>query len=377
MHSAINVAVVGLRFGAEFITIYQRHPNASMHAICQRRADSLNEIGDIFGIENRYTSYEALLADQTIDAVHLNTDVQDHAKQAILALEAGKHVACAVPMGISVEECRQVIEASERSGCIYMMMETAVFTREFLYLKALHEKGELGNIQYLRSTHQQDMDGWPSYWRGLPPMHYATHCVAPCLALPGCDAESVICAGSGRIREELIEYHNSPFAVESCHIRLAGSDISANVMRSLFDTSRQFRISFEVYATRKSFEWPLRQKDKPVIHTAGTSQDQMAETVDVPDYAHLLPAEIARFTRPGVYKELGLPHLEWQKGGGNGGSHPHAVHEFLSAIMEKREPFPSARQAANWTCVGILAHESAMNDGERKELPAFTRQTRV
>jgi hypothetical protein len=52
----------------------------------------------------------------------------------------------------------------------------------------LHEgalqKGELGKLQFLQASHQQDMDGWPGYWPGLPPMHYATHCVGPVLALP-------------------------------------------------------------------------------------------------------------------------------------------------------------------------------------------------
>ena len=66
-----------------------------------------------------------------------------------------------------------------------MMMETVVYSREYLFVKELYDKGELGRIQFLRGSHQQDMDGWPDYWPGLPPMHYATHCVSPCLALLG------------------------------------------------------------------------------------------------------------------------------------------------------------------------------------------------
>src|SRR3989449_4312361 len=40
-----------------------------------------------------------------------------------------------------------------------------------------------GKVQFLQASHQQDMDGWPNYWPGLPPMWYATHCVGPMLAL--------------------------------------------------------------------------------------------------------------------------------------------------------------------------------------------------
>ena len=66
-----------------------------------------------------------------------------------------------------------------------MMMETVVYSREFLFVKELYQKGELGRLQFLRGSHQQEMAGWPGYWEGLPPMHYATHCVSPCLCLAG------------------------------------------------------------------------------------------------------------------------------------------------------------------------------------------------
>ncbi|MDP6423618.1 MAG: gfo/Idh/MocA family oxidoreductase, partial [Planctomycetota bacterium] len=56
----INVAIVGLGFGAEFIPIYLKHPDANMFAICQRTRSKLDEIGDAFAIERRYTSYEEL-----------------------------------------------------------------------------------------------------------------------------------------------------------------------------------------------------------------------------------------------------------------------------------------------------------------------------
>ena len=97
------------------------------------------------------------------------------------ALKAGKHVACTVPMATTVDECRQIVELVKSTGLKYMMMETVVYAREFLFMKELYEKGELGKVQFLKASHQQDMDGWPGYWPGLPPMHYATHCVGPVL----------------------------------------------------------------------------------------------------------------------------------------------------------------------------------------------------
>jgi predicted dehydrogenase len=70
-HKKINIAIAGLGFGAEFIPIYQKHPNANMYAICQRNPQKLNAIGDAFGIEKRYNDYNELLKDPQIDAVHI------------------------------------------------------------------------------------------------------------------------------------------------------------------------------------------------------------------------------------------------------------------------------------------------------------------
>ncbi|HUX51887.1 MAG TPA: gfo/Idh/MocA family oxidoreductase, partial [Spirochaetia bacterium] len=90
------------------------------------------------------------------------------------------------------------------------------------------------------------------------------------------------------------------------------------------------------------------------------------------DYASLLPEPLRPFTRGGVYNAQDNVHRSFVQGGGHGGSHPHLVHEFLSAIAEGREPYPNARQAANITCAGILSHASAMTGGSKIYLPDFS-----
>src|SRR3989338_2243633 len=160
MSKKLNVAVVGLEFGKEFIPIYQRHPHTNMAAICQRSREKLDKTGDDFGVEVRYDDYAELLRDPEIDVVHINTPLQIHADQVVAALEAGKHVGCTIPMAVSVEDCKRIVDAARETGRVYMMMETVVYSREFLFVKELHEKGELGRIQFLRSSHQQEMWGW-------------------------------------------------------------------------------------------------------------------------------------------------------------------------------------------------------------------------
>ena len=70
-----------------------------------------------------------------------------------------------------------------------------------------------------------------------------------------------------------------------------------------------------------------------------------------------------KLVTPGELEELLLQTL---------GSHPHLAHEMISAILEDRDPWPNAVTSANWTCVGICAHESALKGGEVVKLPEFT-----
>jgi predicted dehydrogenase len=368
MTKKVKVAMIGLGFGSEFIPIYQRHPHAEVTAVCRRNAAEMHAVADRFGIAKRYTEYEKVLADPEIDFVHINSPIPDHAWMSLQALHAGKHVMCTVPMATTIEECDEICEAVATTGRKYMMAETVVYSREFLFLKEMYQKGELGKIQYLAASHPQDMEGWPEYWERMIPMHYATHVVSPVLGLVDGRAEYVSCFGSGTIREELARKSGNSFAVESCHIKIKDSDIAAHIWRFLFDTARQYRESFDVYGTKKSFEWSLVEGKPHVLHTAKKPEHEIAEEVHIPDYAHLLPEPIRPFTRSIQDSE----HLSFIQGGGHGGSHPHLVNEFVNALIENRDPSPNAVTSANWTCVGICAHQSALDGGKIVPLPAFT-----
>src|SRR3982751_2345957 len=232
----VRVAIVGLGFGSEFIPIYQSHPDAEMYAICRRNRAELDACGAKFGIpkERRFTDYETMLKDPNIDAVHINSPIPEHGKQTIAALKAGKHVACTVPMATEKEEIKEIIELQRKTGKVYMVMATVLYAGEYLFAKDLYDRGVLGRIQFLRGSHQQDMDGWPGYWPGLPPMWYATHCVSPCLAVLSDPAkgkialaESVVCHGSGRIREEFIPIYGSSFAIQTATFKIKDTDVCA------------------------------------------------------------------------------------------------------------------------------------------------------
>jgi predicted dehydrogenase len=336
----------------------------------------LQGAADRFGINEWTTSFDALLSDPDIDVIHLVSPIPQHAKQSIAALKSGKHCACTVPMATSLEDIQGIIAAVKESGKNYSMMETQIYHRITLWVKEVAQRGEFGKIQLLRGAHYQDMENWPSYWAGLPPMWYATHAISPIFDIANTRAISVTCLGTGYMREELQKQYGNPFPIETAQFRMENG-IAAEVTRALFYSAREYCESYNIYGDDACFEWPQFEGEKPVLfhQTAVDAQpgprSVSRELIDVPDYAHLLPEEIQRFTQHGVYDENN-PHRSFMHGGGHGGSHPHMVNEFVKSIVENRKAYVDEIKAANWTAAGICAHESAMQDGALIKIPSFT-----
>lgn len=359
----ISVAVTGLGFGAEFVPIYRRHPDVREVILCDPDPARLREVGDRHGVRRRFASLDALLDAPDVDAVHLLTPLFFHADQAVRVLQSGRHCACAVTMGVSLDELHAVIAAQRASGKNYMMMETVVYSREFLFVKGLYDRGELGDLTFLRGVYFQDVEGRDAYWRSVPPMHYATHAVAPLLALTGTRATRVHCLGSGLLSPHLRLPGANPFRLETALFRLEDPPLAAEVTRSWFETARPYIEGFHVYGTKRGFEWSALHSDKPTLFTLGDERTPHGRPVDaarltLPDYADRLPAELREFT-------------QYETDGAHGGSHPHLAHEFVRSIVERRPPAIDAVTAATWTVPGLCAHESALRDGEAITIPTF------
>ena len=378
----MRVVVVGLEFGAEFVPIYADHPGVTSVGVADLRADLAAQVARRSGAEHVYADLDAALADPAVDAVHIVTGLTAHADQVVRALTAGKHVACTVPMALSFDDLARIVAARRAAGITYMMMETAVYTREFLWARDLAASGALGRVSYARGTHFQDMTGWPSYWRGLPPMYYATHAVAPILALLGTRATAVRALGGGRLDPANQGGYGNPFPVQSALVEVAGQDTVVEITRSLFQLARSYAESFSIYGDRQAIEWPQLEGggEHPVLFTLGEpagdgrGRPVTATRVEAPDRADLLPEPIRRYTRQFAHApggSAGEGHRSFVQGGGHGGSHPHLVHEFVSSVLAGRVPFVDDVTAANWTATGIAAHESAVRGGQRVVVPNF------
>lgn len=377
MSNSLNIAVVGLGFGQDFVPIYLSHPDVARVVLVDPDADRLREVAQRFAVTDSRTEVEGVLADPTIDAVHILAPVHLHADLAVAALNAGKHCACAVPMATSREDIDRIIEAQAGSGKNYMMMETSVYGREYLSVEQMYRHGDIGALTLYRGFHIQNLDGYPTYWQGYPPMHYLTHALSPALALLDTTVESVQCQGAGRLSPERRGGgFDNPFPTEVGLFRLAGSDALVDITMSFFQTARSYLEGFSLYGEHCGIEWPpdntgdlLRFDMSPPAH--GTRGNVVrSATMAARDFPERLPSELRPFATPGTVQLPGTP-APIMVGAHHGGSHPHLVAEFLSSIVDGRAPRVDVKRAARWTAPGIAAHQSAMMGGQRVQVPAY------
>ena len=113
-----------------------------------------------------YTDYQALLEDTEVEAIDLLTLHCDHAKQAIAALKAGKHVLIEKPLAINLPDCEAVIAQARASDRIAMVAQCQRYHPSYLAAKEAIESGRLGEIRAVRFDCMQNLPMYvkPGHW---------------------------------------------------------------------------------------------------------------------------------------------------------------------------------------------------------------------
>jgi len=339
----ICVGIVGYgvcRFGAAFG--FQNHPNVQVVAVSDLFADRREALAKTCRCAKTCESLEVLVKDPAIEAVFVATDAPSHARHCMEVLNHGKHVMCAVPAAFgSVEEAAQLVETVKKTGLKYMMAETSYYRADCHGMRTIYRAGGLGRIVYSEGEyyhHSTSQIGSYKDWRvGLPPLWYPTHSTAYYVGVTGKRFTSVSCQG---FRGTAAKYqpggnkYNNPFADEIALFQTSEGGAS----RMLMARSTQGLVveTGRVFGERGWY-------DATGYHGA---EKKLPDTERPP-----LP--------PGV------------AAGGHGGSHGQLTHEFISAILEDRQPAVNIYEALAMTVSGIVAHQSALKDGESLKVPQF------
>lgn len=338
----LRVGIVGYgycKFGAEFG--FQDHPNVEIVAVSDLFPDRCAELAKACRCQKTYPSLESLVQDERTEAVFVATDAPSHARHCIEVLKHGKHVASAVPAVFgSLKDAEALFKAVRSSGLKYMMFETSFFHEDLYAIRQIYHAGGLGKLVYSEGEYFHYMsEPLPSYkdWRvGLPPQFYPTHSNAYYVGASGGSFTHVSCLGMPSTISHLQPSNNryrNPFGTEI----------------ALFRTSE-----------------------------GGTSR--MAVTWDTPGYGgEMGRVRGQRGSYYGKYEglETNLPETRRPPlppgvaPGGHGGSHGYLMNEFVSAVLLDRKPLVDIATALNLTVPGIVAHRSALKDGELLKIPQF------
>ncbi|MCG7410116.1 Gfo/Idh/MocA family oxidoreductase [Paenibacillus sp. ACRRX] len=130
-----------------------KQSNAEMVAFCDVVEERAVEAKAKYGKEDAkvYTDYQEVLADKSIDIVHVCTPNDSHAEITIAALESDKHVMCEKPMAKTSEDARRMVEAAERTGKKLTIGYNNRFRADSQYLKKVCEDGTLGEVYYAKA----------------------------------------------------------------------------------------------------------------------------------------------------------------------------------------------------------------------------------
>jgi predicted dehydrogenase len=145
------VGVIGLGMGRHHITGYQNHSSAQVVAIADTDPARLQEIGDIYNIQKRYTTAEQMLQDEKLDVVSIATPNKYHKSLTLASFEAGCHVLCEKPMAMSAVEGREMLAAATKAGKRLMINFSYRFTEQSMALKQQVEMGMIGDVYFART----------------------------------------------------------------------------------------------------------------------------------------------------------------------------------------------------------------------------------
>ena len=219
----IRVGIAGYgvcNFGAAFH--FQDHPNVTVAAVADLDPGKRAALAAACRCETMHATCEELIEDDSLEAIFVATDAPSHARLAIAALEAGKHVACAVPAVFgSLEDANALFAAARKTDCKYMMFETSYFHEDLFCMREMYRAGLLGKIVYAEGEYWHYF-GSPlaahGAWRtGLPPQWYPTHSNAYYVGVSGGSFTEVSCMGVPGTVDHLKPENNqfsNPFGTE-------------------------------------------------------------------------------------------------------------------------------------------------------------------
>ena len=389
----LKVAVIGCgSFARNFVPLFQAHPYVQDVFVCDIVKDKAEEYKEKFNVEIIPT-FEECIGRDDINCIAIFTERFSHASLAVAALNAGKHVYSAVPMAVTPEDCKAIIDAVVSTGKTYMMGETCIYYPCSMYCKKEYEKGTFGRFVYGEAQYFHDLSEFSEAYRNsdqrtLPPFYYPTHSTAMLLNATGSYVTRVTAMGYVD-EDEGFRKDNNPwgneFSDEFSLMQLANGGIArvSECRRIGYKAPSSYINGF--YGTKSSYQFSNAQHILTTLNGHGVdlrdvsdevNPYEMTENKGVDDYklkvanhswqwTQKSPVQDDEFARvPEEYKKI--PHIN-----GHMASHQLLIDDFCTAVYEGKRPTVDAWKAARYTIPGLIAHKSAQLGGAALDVPDY------
>jgi predicted dehydrogenase len=367
---SLRAAVVGLGFGRTFARILNDHPECDLVCVADLNEAMVAEMAAELRLDRTARTLEEVLAMRDVDAVAIYTHAPRHAEHSIAALRAGKHVLCAVPAAITLEECEQLVAAVRESGLVYANAETSYWRPPTAQCRQWYGEGRFGRLVYLESEYLHDRvhgarttspgEYGGKDWRaaGFPPFLYITHSTGHLLGVTGGRLVEVSAYPSPVPDDDTYRsdtYWQCPFA-NAVGLFKTQDGVPARIMemrRVAFGGVEKFSL----YGENRSFISPPGHgwESSYQVHTRGEDGSLRGPS---PWY------------RRALYAPLPDPLVKYTYGG-HDGSHPYIIEDWVRSILDGRVPEVNVYEAVAFCAPGIVAHHSCLKDGERLSIPQF------
>jgi predicted dehydrogenase len=369
--------------------------SARLAAVCDIREEALAPWRGTDGIAI-HSDYASLLRDERIDAVVLATPARQHARQAIAALAAGKHVLSEVPSAYGLDECADLVAAVDRSGRAYMLAENYCFRRDCMMVEEMSRRGVFGDIvsaegHYIHDCrelmfHPDGRETWRGeMFRASRGNMYPTHSLGPVarwLGIPGRDRFARLSSWGSRplnaaeyTRRHLGAGHpgaqRDAWSMPDRVTTVLGTALGVTVTHHFDPLSPRphHMAQYQLQGTRASFTSSAEAERDPLVWIDGRSP---ANAHGIAEAWESLWSYAADFEHP-AWRRHGADAVR----AGHGGGDYFVLREFVDAIRECRAPSIDVRAGVAWSCVSALSAASIAGGNCAVEVPDFAPAARV
>lgn len=340
------------------------------------------------------TGYKKLLDNKDIDAVIIATPWEWHARMCLDAMEAKKYVGCEVMTGATVEECWELVHASERTGMPLMMLENVCYRRDVMAVMNMVRQGIFGELVHLQGGYQHDLRGIKfnngatnpgvgaefgekgfseAQWRTWHSVNrngdlYPTHGVGPIAMMMNINR--------GNRFTELVSYSSKSRGLHDYIVKVGGpdhpntkinfklGDVVTTMIRTANDETvllqhdtdlpRPYSLGFRVQGTHGI--WMDINKS---IYIEGKSKEE--------DRWEEAASWLAKYDHP-LWKKYGNDAA----GAGHGGMDWFVLNAFVESIKKKTNTPQDVYDAVTWSAITPLSESSIQAGGQSMAFPDFT-----